>query len=240
MTTPTDTWTYSYNALNERVATTHNGQLTTNLVDPTGLGNVVGTYDSSGNLVANYTYGLGLVSQVAAGSKNYYDFDALGSTAGLTGLSGAVLNTYSYLPFGGTLNSTGTAGNPFQFVGQWGVQASGNGLDLMGARACDPSTGRFISQDPLNVLGSGANLYDYAGNNPVGVIDPTGMFKTWQFFVGATGYVGGLAGIAVGGSYIYATGGVGALLGGGFVVAQARLAWRPVGDKCTPPRKTRR
>ena len=66
VTTPTDTWIYSYNALGQRVATIHNGQLTTNLIDPTGLGNVVGTYNSSGNVVADYTYGLGLVSEVTA------------------------------------------------------------------------------------------------------------------------------------------------------------------------------
>ena len=174
VTSPTDSWIYSYNALNELVATTHNGQLTTNLIDPTGLGNVAGTYNSSGNLVADYTYGLGLVSQVASGSENYYDFNALGSTVGLTNAAGGILNTYSYLPFGGTLSSTGTAANPFTFVGQMGVSQDGSGLINMRARSYDAVLGRFGSQDPIGVAG-GTDLYTYALNDPIQVIDPAGL-----------------------------------------------------------------
>ena len=162
------------------MATTHNGQLTTNLVDPTGSGNVVGTYNGSGNLIANYTYGLGLVSQVAAGSKNYYDFDALGSTAGLTGPTGTILNTYSYLPFGGTLATTGTAANPFTFVGQLGVSQNGSGLINMRARLYDASAGRFISTDPLGFSQQSPNLYAYARNCPASLVDPTGLAPLTQ------------------------------------------------------------
>ena len=45
----------------------------------------------------------------------------------------------------------------------------------MGARAYDPSTGRFTTQDPLNVLGSGTNFYNYVRNDPVNAIDPAGL-----------------------------------------------------------------
>ena len=38
----------------------------------------------------------------------------------------------------------------------------------------DPQTGRFLTQDPLG-LGGGANLYAYAGNNPVSFSDPFGL-----------------------------------------------------------------
>ena len=44
VTSPTDSWIYEYDALGNLVATIHNGQMTDNLVDPTGLGNVVGQY----------------------------------------------------------------------------------------------------------------------------------------------------------------------------------------------------
>ena len=97
VTSPTDSWIYEYDALGNLAATIHdglvNGQVTSttttqNLVDPTGLGNVVGQYDGSGNLIANYTYGLGLVSQVTPGGTNYYQFDALGSTADLVDSTG--------------------------------------------------------------------------------------------------------------------------------------------------------
>src|SRR5262249_26179380 len=76
--TATDTWSYQYDVLGNRVAVTHNGQTTHYLVDPTGLSSVVGEYDGSGNLVAHYTQGLGLVSRVnGTGAANYYDFDSV-------------------------------------------------------------------------------------------------------------------------------------------------------------------
>jgi RHS repeat-associated protein len=42
------------------------------------------------------------------------------------------------------------------------------------ARTYDPSTGRFMSQDPLGLIGGDTNLYRYAGNNPLNFVDPTG------------------------------------------------------------------
>ncbi len=103
-------WSYQYDPLGNLYSTTQSGQTTQYLIDPSGLGNVVGTYNAGGNLIANYTYGLGLVSQVnTSGVTNYYDFDALGSTADLTNAAGGIVNTYSYLPFGGALTTSGTS-----------------------------------------------------------------------------------------------------------------------------------
>ncbi len=42
-------------------------------------------------------------------------------------------------------------------------------------RYYNPDIGRFISQDPIGLLG-GANLYQYAPN-PVGWVDPFGLMK---------------------------------------------------------------
>ena len=77
--------------------------------------------DATG-LVAHYTQGLGLTSRVdVTGTVSYYHFDALGTTAAMTGQSGIVANSYIYLPFGEQLNSTETIPNAFEFVGQFGV-----------------------------------------------------------------------------------------------------------------------
>ncbi|MDB5337904.1 MAG: repeat-associated core domain protein, partial [Planctomycetaceae bacterium] len=121
VTGPADTWIYEYDALGNRVASTHNGQRTEYLIDPvgdSGLGDIVGEYNSVGTLVANYAYGGGLLSRVASGAKDYYHFDASGNTAALTGAGGAVLDSYKYLPFGEKVSSTGATPNPFTFVGQ--------------------------------------------------------------------------------------------------------------------------
>ena len=170
---PAGAWNYEYDAFGNLIATTHDGQTTDYLVDPAGLGNVVGEYGSSG-LIAHYTYGLGLVSRTdATGSAAYYDFDALGSTVGLTGSGGNYLNRYSYLPFGESLMKTDAIPNPFTYIGEWGVMGEGNGLDFMRARFYTPAEGRFLNTDPIGQAG-GVNLYKYCYNNPVGFADPSG------------------------------------------------------------------
>jgi RHS repeat-associated protein len=173
--TPEGTSTYEYDAFGNRVAKVVNGQRTEYLIDPAGIGNVVGEYNGAGNLAAHYTYGLGLTSRVdAANVAAYYDFDAIGSTVGLTDAAGRSVNTYTYLPFGELLTSTETIFNPFGFVGQWGVMQEGNGLHFMRARYYDAAAGRFIAADPLGLQGGDLNFYRYAGNNPVSAIDPQG------------------------------------------------------------------
>jgi RHS repeat-associated protein len=178
--TATDTWSYRYDALGDLVAATHNGQTTQYLVDPTGLGSVVGEYDGSGNLIANFTYGFGLTSQVSANRMAaYYDFDATGNTAGLSGQTGDYLNSYSYLPFGEILSTSGSLANPFQYNGQLGVMAQGNGLNFMRDRFYAPAQGRFLNRDPIGLSG-GSNVYTFAGNNPISSSDPSGLIP-WPF-----------------------------------------------------------
>src|SRR5262249_9002427 len=95
------TWTYQYDAFGDRVTVIRNGQRTDYVIDPSGLRDVVGEYNGTGSLIAHYTQGLGLTSRVdASNGAAYYDFDALGSTVGLTGAAGGYVNRYSYLPFG--------------------------------------------------------------------------------------------------------------------------------------------
>ena len=43
------------------------------------------------------------------------------------------------------------------------------------ARYYNPTTGRFLSEDPIGFAGSGTNLYAYAKNNPINFNDPTGL-----------------------------------------------------------------
>ena len=166
---------YEYNALNQRIASTVDGARTEFLNDPTGMVNLVAEFNAGGTLVAQYTYGLGLVSRVdASGAAAFYDFDATGSTAGLTGAAGSYVNQYRYLPFGGLLTRSETIANQFQYVGQFGVAAESNGLDYMRSRYYSASDGRFLSADAIGILG-GVDLYRYARNSPADRIDPTGL-----------------------------------------------------------------
>ena len=133
-----------------QISSTVNGQTTNNLIDPFGLGNVAAQFDGSSETpVAHYTYGKGWSSQVSAsGTSYYYDYNLQGSTVGITNAAGAYVNQYRYDPFGQvTTMSAGTA-NAFTFVGQDGVSSDGNDLTHMRARYYDPSTGRFVSNEP--------------------------------------------------------------------------------------------
>jgi RHS repeat-associated protein len=192
----------AYNALGSLYSTTQGGQTTYDVVDPTGTNNVVGQYSPGGTAIATYAYGLGLVGQSQAGQGlSYYQFDSQGSTADVTNAAGAVVDSYAYLPFGGTLTSSGTAPNPFQFLGSSGVDSVASGLDLAGARLDDPSLGRFDSPDPLGAVGSGTNLYTYAKNSPPTLSDPSGLLSLqqqitigkgiWQIVSGSLGIAGG-------------------------------------------------
>jgi RHS repeat-associated protein len=152
--TPAGSWTYRYDPFGDRVAATHSGQGTEYLLDATGLGTVVGEYNASGGLIAHYTQGLGLTSQVdPAGASTYFDFDALGSTVGLSGPGGTYLNSYAYLPFGGMLTAAGPLANAFTYLGQFNATTEGTGLDFMQARYYSSTLGRFSSTDPLGILG---------------------------------------------------------------------------------------
>ena len=173
---------YEYDALGYRIATTYNNERTDYLIDPFRGGNIVGEYDTSGNLISEYAYGLGLVSRTDANDiKAYYDHNGIGSTVSLTGEKGEILNSYEYLPFGKNLFEAEKIFNPFEYIGQWGVMEEINGLNFMRARYYSSAEARFLSPDPLRLdaktfIESGdGNLYRYVENNPVQRIDPSGL-----------------------------------------------------------------
>jgi len=98
--------------------------------------------------------------------------DALGSTIALVDSASVIQTAYSYDPFGNTTMTGGTNGSVFQYTGR---ENEGNGLYFYRNRYYSPLLGRFISRDPLGFAGSGPNLYAYANNNPVNLVDPYGL-----------------------------------------------------------------
>ena len=172
---PTGTTTYTYDGLGTLISEDVNGTVEEMLMDP-GVNAALGQYNGSGAAVAYYPNGLGVVGQVSAAQvSSPFAFDGSGNVVSVSDPSGAITNSYAYLPFGQLRSSTGTTANPFQFQGQFGIATDpGTGFTENGARNYDPTTGRFISQDPD--LLSGPNPYDYAGNEPVDGSDLTGEF----------------------------------------------------------------
>ena len=105
--------------------------------------------------------GLGTISATSAAAPQT---QGLPSALGAPGISGAsALLTSVGLPEGVSFTGSGTLA-----VG---------GLALMGARVFDPSSKKFLSQDPLPpIVGAGwfADSYSFLGHDPIGMIDPWG------------------------------------------------------------------
>lgn len=105
--------------------------------------------------------GLGTISATGAVASQS---PGLPSALGAPGISGtSALLTSVGLPEGVSFTGSGTLA-----VG---------GLALMGARVFDPSSKKFLSQDPLPpIVGAGwfADSYSFLGHDPIGMIDPWG------------------------------------------------------------------
>jgi RHS repeat-associated protein len=130
--------------------------------------------DNSGNVLARYTAG-GIdepFAELRSGTTSYYQEDGLDSVTSLTNSAGALANTYSHDSFGKLTASAGTLTNPFQYTAREFDQETG--IYFYRARYYDQTSGRFLSEDPLEFGGDGANFYAYTLNNPVNYVDPMG------------------------------------------------------------------
>jgi RHS repeat-associated protein len=177
---------------------TANGSFPTQHNYTLGLGGVL--YDALNS--TTYTPG---ISQRVNGVGTFFHTDWLGSTRYLTDSTGN--NFPSALRYDALGNRSATGGaydpTPFQFAGDWGYQSefatgpeAGTGLQYLQQRYYDPAIGRFVSPDPIAFLG-GTDLYTYAENDPVMLVDPNGL--KWRELLGGLGLiVGGAAGAAIG------------------------------------------
>jgi RHS repeat-associated protein len=137
--------------------------------------NVVTDLDANGAVLARYAQGAGIDEPLASSTglgTAFFEADGLGSVTSLSGATG-ITDTYTYKPFGIT-TATGSNPNRFRFTGrEWDSETN---LYYYRARYYDPSTGRFISEDPAR---STSNFYPYTRNNPVNRTDPLGLWDTY-------------------------------------------------------------
>jgi RHS repeat-associated protein len=117
-----------------------------------------------------------IVSQSSGAADSFFVFDALGSTRQLANSTGSLTDSYLYDSFGSGLVTSGSTINWLRYNGREGSEFD---VDLVQyfirARYYDPSTGRFLSRDPVGVNPIDANLYPYAKNRPSMLTDPSGL-----------------------------------------------------------------
>ncbi|MCC7102944.1 MAG: RHS repeat-associated core domain-containing protein, partial [Fimbriimonadaceae bacterium] len=161
--------------------------MTTNSYSYNGLDTRVGMTDSLGSSGFNrdgayvtdsvlndgtraYTPG---ISQRQSSATKFVLDDYLGTTGRLLDSGENVTDTFTYDAFGVQTARTGSTVRPFGYAGAHGYQEDGDtGFKLLGHRFYDPSTGRFLTRDPIK---DGTNWYAYCGNSPLSRVDPDGQ-----------------------------------------------------------------
>jgi RHS repeat-associated protein len=171
---------YGYDGMGNRFSKTANSTTTRYVIDVNrSLPTVIAETDSAGTITAFYVHGNGLISRVLPGGTTYcYHYDSRGSTIALTDATQTIIDAYAYDTFGNINTRTGSTSNPFSYLGRYGIIDDGNGLYNIRARYYDPDIGKFITKDPLTGKDSDTqslNRYVYAINNPIRLIDVSGL-----------------------------------------------------------------
>jgi RHS repeat-associated protein len=164
----TTTASYTYNGDGLR-ASKKVGSTTTKFVYDTAEGLPLVLSDG----VSFYLYGpdgTPYAQITTAGVVTYLHADQLGSIRMITSSTGTSVGTATYTAYG-TRTTTGTT-SAFGYAGQYTDTESG--LQWLRARYYDPTTGQFLTVDPL-AAATGAR-YAYAGSDPIANSDPTGLF----------------------------------------------------------------
>ena len=102
----------------------------------------------------------------------FYTRDHLGSVREVVGSDGTTIASRLSYDLWGKATETGSVLPDFGFTGHQFDRATGLGLTWF--RGYDPNLGRWLSKDPIGMLG-GINLYGYVANRPVDLIDPEGL-----------------------------------------------------------------
>jgi RHS repeat-associated protein len=110
------------------------------------------------------------IEQITDGTATYLLADQQDSTRLLLDASGEIVGRYGYDPWGNVTGHDGGASTNLQYDGQYADAESG--LTYLRARYYDPTTGQFLTRDPL--VATTRSPYGYAGDDPVNVGDPTG------------------------------------------------------------------
>jgi RHS repeat-associated protein len=160
---------FSYDPLGRRVSKTVLSTTTNFLYDGANAVQEFGTLPTANLLTGGVDERF---TRTTAAETDHYLTDALGSTVTLTDAAGNSVAQYSYAPFGSLSASGATTTNSYTYTGR---ESDGLGINYYRARYYNPTTGRFLSEDPIGFAGSGPNLYGYAGGNPVSKRDPSGL-----------------------------------------------------------------
>jgi RHS repeat-associated protein len=197
VTLPGDiTLDYLVDGRNRRIGKKVNGTLVQGFLYQDQL-NPVAELDGEGNVTARFVYAdkPNVPAYMIRDGVSYRILsDHLGSPRLVVNSdSGEIVQRLDYDVWGNILLDTNPGFQPFGFAG--GIHDQHTGLVRFGARDYDPNTGRWVSKDPIRFNGNDTNIYAYVNNDPVNMIDPTGLYCLPQSVInGVSGFVGGFVG----------------------------------------------
>ena len=185
----TDTVEYTYDVFGNRIQRFHDNGMSVDVerfafdggdtAKPRAVGNEqFDTYadlDASNNVTMRRMYGAGfdelVVRRDAVGNEGWYLTDKLNSVRAVADDAGAVVATAIYSAFGESV-TTGAI-DRFQYTSR---EFDGTiELQYSRARVYNPSTGRFLNQDPIGFAAGDANLSRDVGNRTTNRSDPSGL-----------------------------------------------------------------
>jgi len=158
--------TYGYDPFGRRIWKETGGTRTYFVYSEEGL---VAELDATGNVIQSYgyipqsTYGTAPLYTRTTIGYAYYQLDHLGTPQVLTDKSGKIVWQGRAKAFGETTEIVNLIANPLRFPGQYEDRETGMHYNYF--RYYDPLTGRYITSDPIGLLG-GLNVYIYASQNP--------------------------------------------------------------------------
>lgn len=188
---------YVYNAFGMRVRKTPAGGTATDfMLDGREIAEeIAGTDDTS-------YVGPRLTSQISGTTRIFHLADGIGTSRAISNGDTPldVTRVGIHEGYGILLASSGDPSS-LAFCAQSRYYTDATGLNYLKARYYDPTTGRFVSRDPIGYRG-GLNVYSYAGANPIAHVDPLGLcFRScWEDcmqqmnapIIAGVGLVGGL------------------------------------------------
>jgi len=170
------TASFGYDALDRRISKTINGTATQFVYDRWDI-----IQEIKGGVKTNYVRSLYIdepLTRITGSTIRHYVTDALGSVMALADDTGATKTMYVYDAFGNATVSGEASDNPFQYTAR---ENDGTGLYYYRARYYSPEMQRFVSEDPIRLMGGGVNYYSMTGNSPVNYRDPLGLWRMPDF-----------------------------------------------------------
>jgi RHS repeat-associated protein len=129
--------------------------------------------DEDGEITAQYLYQHHRPILKLEGKTAYaIHTDHLGAPRAVTDEDQETVWQADYSPFGLIDIQTQTIALNLRLPGQYEDQETGTYYNYQ--RDYDPSTGRYLTSDPIGLKG-GLNTYAYVGGNPINAIDPLGL-----------------------------------------------------------------